>query len=82
MTSSSLRASASGSVIANIFGFACPFESKMTLDSSKLLVSSQCDDSLKVVNLASNAVVNSIPTGPNPRGIALTPDGTRAYVAD
>jgi len=35
-----------------------------------------------VVNLATNSVVNSIPTGANPRGIALTSDGTRAYVTD
>jgi YVTN family beta-propeller protein len=77
----SVIATASGSVINNIWGFSCPFQSVITRDGSKLLVSSQCDDSLKVVNLATNTIINSIPSGPNPRGIALTPDGARAYVA-
>jgi YVTN family beta-propeller protein len=75
-------ATASGSVVNTIGGFACPFQSQVTRDGTELLVSSQCDGSVKVVNLSSSTIVNSIVVVGNPRGIALTPDGKRAYVAD
>jgi YVTN family beta-propeller protein len=75
-------ATASNSVIARIGGFTCSSGSRLARFESELLVSSPCDNTLKVVNTATNSIVNSIPTGPAPNGIAVTPDGTRAYVAD
>jgi len=37
---------------------------------------------VKLVDPNTNTIVSSIPAGPVPRGIAFTPDGSRAYVAD
>jgi YVTN family beta-propeller protein len=78
----SVIATASNSVIATVSGIACPYHTRLIHFESELLVSSQCDNTLKVVSTATNTIVKSIPTGPTPRGIAVTPGGTRAYVAD
>jgi YVTN family beta-propeller protein len=37
---------------------------------------------VSVINLATNTVINSIPVGTTPRGITISPDGKRAYVAN
>lgn len=58
----SVIATASSTIVNTIGGFSCPFESSITRRGSKLVVSSQCDNSLKVVNLATNSVVNSTPS--------------------
>jgi len=39
-------------------------------------------NTVSVIDTAANAVVATIPVGLLPRGIAITPDGTRAYVMD
>jgi YVTN family beta-propeller protein len=35
-----------------------------------------------VIDTASNTVVATIPVGQIPQGVAITPDGTRAYVTN
>ena len=37
---------------------------------------------VSVINTATNTVVATIPVGINPTGVAVTPDGTRAYVTN
>src|SRR5204862_4011269 len=37
---------------------------------------------VSVIDTATNTVVATIPVGVAPNGIAITPDGTRAYVTD
>jgi YVTN family beta-propeller protein len=38
--------------------------------------------SVSVIDAATNGVLGAAPVGPFPRGIAITPDGTRAYVTN
>jgi YVTN family beta-propeller protein len=45
-------------------------------------VANSLDDTVSVINTATNTVVGLIPVGSNPVGIAITPDGTRAYVTN
>lgn len=45
-------------------------------------VANSLDDTVSVINTATNTVVGLIPVGNNPVGIAITPDGTRAYVTN
>lgn len=40
------------------------------------------DDTVSVINTATNTVIGLIPVGPGPRGIAITPDGSRAYTGN
>ena len=39
-------------------------------------------NTVSVIDTATNTVVATIPVGGNPFGVAITPDGTRAYVTD
>ena len=39
-------------------------------------------DTVSVIATATNTVVRTIPVGGNPIGVAVTPDGTHAYVAN
>ena len=39
-------------------------------------------NTVSVIDTATNTVVATIPVGDHPFGIAITPDGTRAYVTD
>ena len=39
-------------------------------------------NTVSVIDTATNTVVATIPVGPFPEAVAITPDGTRAYVAD
>lgn len=53
-----------------------------THDGSKVLVTNWCSMDLDVVDTAKGEVVQTIPTGgKHPRGIAITPDDTTAFVA-
>ena len=45
-------------------------------------ISNQTSNSVSVINTATNAVVATVVVGTNPFGVAVTPDGTRAYVAN
>jgi len=47
-----------------------------------LWVSVQGEGVVKLVDPNTNTIVQFVPAGPVPRGIAFTPDGSRAYVAD
>ena len=40
------------------------------------------DDLVSVINTDTNSVVTTIRVGPNPAGLAITPDGTRVYVTN
>ncbi|MFD5428912.1 YncE family protein, partial [Streptomyces sp. NPDC127084] len=45
-------------------------------------VANQDDDTLSVIDTATQTVVATIPAGDGPRGVAVSPDGTRLYVAN
>jgi YVTN family beta-propeller protein len=45
-------------------------------------VTNRGSNSVSVIDTASNTVVATIPVGAFPEGVAITPDGTRAYVTD
>jgi YVTN family beta-propeller protein len=38
-------------------------------------------NTVSVIDTATNTVVATVPVGVNPTGVAITPDGTRAYVS-
>ena len=40
------------------------------------------DNTVSVIKTANRAVVATIPVGNEPLGVAFTPDGTQAYVAN
>ena len=51
--------------------------------AGKAYVTNESDDTVSVINTATNAVVGSpIPVGDAPLVIAITPDGTKAYVTN
>jgi hypothetical protein len=52
---------------------------QLILDSqrSRILVTDSAHSQLLVYSLDSGALLNSIPTGPTPQGIGLTPDGSK-----
>ncbi len=54
----------------------------VTPDGRYLLVSNWCSYDLSVVSLATNTEVARLPIGPWPRGIAVNPASTIAYVAE
>jgi len=39
-------------------------------------------DQVKVFDTRTNTVVQTVPTGDSPHGVAVSPDGTRVYVAN
>jgi YVTN family beta-propeller protein len=45
-------------------------------------VTNQLDDTVSVIETANNTVVATIPVGGECTGVAITPDGTHAYVAN
>jgi YVTN family beta-propeller protein len=45
-------------------------------------VTIQTSNSVSVIDTASNTVVATVGVGMNPFGVAITPDGTRAYVTN
>ncbi|RKN78199.1 NTTRR-F1 domain [Paenibacillus ginsengarvi] len=45
-------------------------------------VAVSADDTVAVINTANNTVIALIPVGNNPAKIAITPDGTKAYVTN
>src|ERR1700761_6603188 len=42
----------------------------------------QLDDTLSVINAQTNQVTATVPAGVGPEGVAVTPDGSRVYVAN
>ncbi len=37
---------------------------------------------MSVINTSTNTVVNTVPVGTRPQGIAVSPDGSHVYVAN
>ncbi len=54
---------------------------QVTPDNKYVLVSNWCSYDLKVISVASQKVVRTLKIGPYPRGIAVSPDASTAYVA-
>lgn len=55
---------------------------RLTRDGRTLYICDQSNFRVLVVDVAQRAVVNAVPVGRYPFGIALSPDETRAYVAN
>ena len=53
----------------------------VTPDGSKVYVAN-LNNSVSVIDTATNAVSATIPVGNGPVGVAFTPDGSKAYVAN
>jgi YVTN family beta-propeller protein len=51
-------------------------------DRSKVYVTNQGDNTVSVIDTATNTVTATIPVGSGPSGVAVTPDGTKVYVAN
>src|SRR4029078_8551339 len=43
-------------------------------------VANECTNAVTVIDTATNSVIATIPIGTIPASVAITPDGTRAYV--
>ncbi len=73
----------SATVIANIPVTSRPLEIRLLPDGSQVIVTSY-DSAITFIDVATNAIVATIQTSDfvNPSGIAVSPDGTRAYVTD
>jgi YVTN family beta-propeller protein len=52
----------------------------VALAAGKVFVTCEADDTLVVLDAASHAVLRRLPAGQAPRGVAVPPDGTRAFV--
>jgi YVTN family beta-propeller protein len=59
-----------------------PIEMASSPDGRLLYVVCQDSDEVRVVDVASGKVINSVPVGHMPRGIALSPDGRQLYVTN
>ncbi len=59
-----------------------PLEMLLSPDGRSLYVVCQASDELRVVDVESGKVVNVVPLGRAPRGIALSPDGAQVYVTN
>jgi len=60
--------------------------SVIDMEALRMLVAESTDDQLKKYSnhqgISSRFVIRRIPTGANPKGLALSPDGSRLYVAE
>jgi YVTN family beta-propeller protein len=59
-----------------------PIEMALSPDARLLYVVCQASDELRVVDIQSGKVVNTVPVGHVPRGIALSRDGRQIYVTN
>jgi YVTN family beta-propeller protein len=57
-----------------------PFAVAITPESDRAFVLNSGSDAVSVINLETNRGVAHLAVGSNPRGIVMSPDGTRAYV--
>jgi len=57
-----------------------PFAMALSPDGKTLYLVNAGSDDLSVIDLAANRGVAHLTVGANPRGIAITPDGTRVFV--
>jgi YVTN family beta-propeller protein len=51
-------------------------------DGSKVYVTNHFDNTVSVIATATSTVTATIPVGSGPSGVAVTPDGTKVYVAN
>jgi YVTN family beta-propeller protein len=59
---------------------ACLFGAPQSL-AQNAYIPNQSDATVSVINTATNAVIATVPVvGANPTGVAVTPDGSKAYV--
>jgi YVTN family beta-propeller protein len=55
---------------------------KAQADPTLAYVSNESDDKVRVIDTVTNSVVATVSVGNTPEGVAVTPDGLRAYVAN
>ncbi len=48
----------------------------------KVYVTNELSNDVSVIDVATNMVVNTIPVGPQPRPVAVSPNGAWVYVAN
>lgn len=77
-----LDGESAGQVIASIDLQSLLFGLAVVPQSRWLLVACQGDNTVKVIDTATNTLRESIPVGEAPQQIAVTPDGKRAVVAN
>ncbi|MSQ47905.1 MAG: YncE family protein [Deltaproteobacteria bacterium] len=58
----------------------CIFDTTKCTGGPTLYVTNVLDDTVSVINTATNIVTDTIKVGHSPRGIAISPDGATAYV--
>lgn len=49
---------------------------------ARAYVTNNGDNTVSIIDISSNSVVDTVRVGSGPEGVAITPDGTRAYVAN
>jgi YVTN family beta-propeller protein len=59
-----------------------PMDVALNTDGTRLYVSSANDDTVKVIDTATETVIATVTAGDTPWGIALSPDDTRLYVVN
>jgi len=51
-------------------------------DGSRLYVANPLSNNMSVINTTTNALIDTVTTGPEPTGISVSPDGKNVYVAN
>lgn len=59
-----------------------PRQIAVSSDSSTAYITMAASDAVRVMTIATGILTNTIPVGELPNGIAITPDGTQAWVAN
>ena len=75
---------ATNTVVATVPVGACPqgSPSPRTGNTSMSRIDSHGSNSVSVIDTATNTVVATVAVGSDPVGVAVTPDGKHAYVAN
>src|SRR5215510_16149087 len=60
--------------------FLVTFGASATLAQTKGYVTNVLDNTVSVIDMATNTVIATVPVGIAPEGVALTPNGAFAYV--
>jgi YVTN family beta-propeller protein len=53
----------------------------VSADGTRVYVSNYGDDTVSVIDTATNRVLTNIPVGDQPKGVAISPDGTHVFVS-